>query len=69
MWHTCKVLSALCALACGFSTNINMLVGLRFLNGFFAAPLTLGPTIVNENFIPEKRGNCLKIAYIFPMVG
>lgn len=46
-----------------------MLLAFRFLNGFVAAPLTLGPTIVSDMFVPEQRGTALGIANLVPMTG
>lgn len=46
-----------------------MLLILRCLNGFVAAPLTLGPTIVSDMFSPEQKGRALGIAQILPMTG
>ena len=68
-WHICNILYVVCALVCGFSTNVSMLLAFRFLNGFVAAPLTLGPTIVSDIFPPEQRGTALGIANLMPMTG
>lgn len=68
-WHICNILYVVCSLVCGFSTNASMLLAFRFLNGFVAAPLTLGPTIVSDMFRPEQRGTALGIANLIPMTG
>ena len=69
VWHICNILYVGCALVSGFSTNISMLIAFRFLNGFVAAPLTLGPTIVSDMFPPESRGTALGITNLMPMTG
>lgn len=69
VWHVCNVIYVGCALVSGFSSNISMLLIFRLLNGFVAAPLTLGPTIVSDMFTPEQRGAALGIAQLIPMTG
>ncbi|KAF4633710.1 hypothetical protein G7Y89_g4407 [Cudoniella acicularis] len=69
VWHVCNIIYVGCSLISGFSSNISMLLIFRVLNGFVAAPLTLGPTIVSDMFSPEQRGGALGIAQLIPLTG
>ncbi|CAG8983416.1 hypothetical protein HYALB_00000584 [Hymenoscyphus albidus] len=69
VWHACNIIYIGCVLTTGFSSNISMMLVFRCLNGFVAAPLTLGPTIVSDMFLPEQRGGALGLAQLLPMTG
>ncbi|KUJ13413.1 MFS general substrate transporter [Mollisia scopiformis] len=69
VWHVCNVVYVGCTLVSGFSSSITMLLIFRLLNGFVAAPLTLGPAIVSDMFSPEQRGGALGLAQLLPMTG
>ena len=46
-----------------------MLVPFRFLNGFVITFLTLGPSIVGDLFVKEKRGAAMAVATVLPLLG
>ena len=62
VYHTCAALFIITNLACGFSTNIAMLLVFRFLTGIAGAgPLTLGPGTVSDCFRQETRGKAMAV--------
>lgn len=69
LWHICNTLFTLFSIACALSTDANMLIAFRFLNGLVVACLTLGPTIISDMFPSEERGTALGAVMMMPMVG
>ena len=57
-------------IACAVSTNLNMLVGFRFLAGLAgSAPLANGGGTIADLIIQEKRGAAMAIFGIGPLLG
>lgn len=64
------VLFTLASLMCGFSTNINMLIFFRFLQGMGGgALLATSQTILTEIYPPEERGKASALYGIGVIVG
>ena len=56
--------------ACGVSSNLNMLIGWRFLQGTFGScPLTIGGGTISDMIIQEKRGGVMAIWALGPLMG
>ncbi|KAL9103366.1 MAG: hypothetical protein Q9163_001578 [Psora crenata] len=56
--------------ACAVSTNLNMLIGFRFLQGLFGScPLTIGGGTIADIFVQEKRGGVMAIWALGPLMG
>ncbi len=70
VYHTCNVGFVIFTIACAVSTNLNMLIGFRFLEGIFgSAPLTLGGGSIADMIIQEKRGAMMAIWAMGPLLG
>lgn len=68
-YHTSNILFVAFSIACATSTNLNMLVAFRFLNGMACAPLTLNPSIVGDLFAQEQRGSAMAVSSMLPVLG
>lgn len=70
VYHVCNVLFVIFTIACAVSTNLNMLIGIRFLEGTFGScPLTIGGGTIADMIIQEKRGGVMAIWALGPLMG
>ena len=69
IYHIGNILFILCSVGAGLSTNVSMLLGFRFLNGFVLSCSTLGPSIVGDLFPKEERGTAMSLAISLPLIG
>lgn len=70
IYHLCNVCFLAFLVACAKSTNLNMLIGFRFLSGVFgSAPLTNGGGTIADIFVQEKRGLAMSLFAMGPIVG
>ena len=70
VYHTCNVGFVVFTIACAVSSNLNMLIGFRFLEGCFgSAPLTLGGGSIADMIIQEKRGAMMSLWAMGPLLG
>jgi hypothetical protein len=74
VYHTCNVGYLVFTVACALATNMNMLIGFRFLAGCFGvAPVTIGGGTVADMMKPEDRGLAMSLwacgALIGPVIG
>jgi multidrug resistance protein len=62
LYFTTMTLFILCNMACGFSTNIAMIIAFRLLTGCVGAgPLTIGPGSVGDLFEQTQRGRAMAV--------
>jgi multidrug resistance protein len=70
VYHTANVLFIIFTVACAVSSNLNMLIGFRFLEGMAgSAPITVGGGTIADLFIQEERGGALAIWSMGPLIG
>jgi hypothetical protein len=74
VYHTCNVGYLVFTVACALATNMNMLIGFRFLAGCFGvAPVTIGGGTVADMMKPEDRGLAMSLwamgALFGPVIG
>jgi len=70
VYHVCNVSFVAFNIGCALSTNLNMLVGFRFLAGVFgSAPLTNGGGTIADLVTQEKRGRAMSGFVMGPMIG
>jgi hypothetical protein len=70
IYHVCNVGFLALTIACAVSTNLNMLIAFRFLEGVFgSAPLTNGGGTIADLFVQEKRGRAMSTFAMGPIVG
>jgi hypothetical protein len=70
LYFSCNVLFVIFSVACALSTNLNMLIGFRFLMGCAGvAPLTIGAGTIADIMPVESRGRAMAIYSIGPLVG
>lgn len=74
VYHTCNLGYLVFTVACALATNMNMLIGFRFLAGCFGvAPVTIGGGTVADMMKPEDRGLAMSIwasgTLLGPVVG
>ncbi|KAK4546145.1 hypothetical protein LTR36_002282 [Oleoguttula mirabilis] len=70
VYHACNVGFICWTVACALATNMNMLIGFRFLAGCWGvAPLTNGGGTIADLMAPEKRGSAMAIWAIGPLLG
>ena len=70
VYHVCNVLFIVFSIACAVSTNLNMLIGWRFLQGTFGScPLTIGGGTISDMIRQEKRGGVMAIWALGPLMG
>jgi multidrug resistance protein len=66
----CNALFVVFTIACGLSTNINMLTGFRFLAGFAgSAPICVGGGTIADLIAQEHRGAAMAAFGLGPMLG
>ena len=51
------------------STNIDMLITFRFLNGGTVASVDLGPSVVGDLSVTEERATAMVIMNLAPLLG
>ena len=62
IYNVCNVVFLGFTIGCALSTNMNMLIGFRFLAGCFGvAPITIGGGTIADMMAPEKRGGAMAI--------
>jgi hypothetical protein len=74
VYHVCNVGYLVFTVACALATNMNMLIGFRFLAGCFGvAPVTIGGGTVADMMRPEDRGLAMSLwacgALLGPVIG
>ena len=70
VYHVCNILFIIFTVACGLSSNLNMLIGWRFLQGTFGScPLTIGGGTISDMIIQQKRGGVMAIWALGPLMG
>lgn len=70
IYHICNFGFLAFTIACALATNLNMLIGFRFLEGIFgSAPLTNGGGTIADLFVQEKRGRAMSTFAMGPIVG
>ncbi|KAI9752406.1 MAG: Meiotic Sister-Chromatid recombination aldehyde dehydrogenase [Chaenotheca gracillima] len=70
VYHVCNVFFIIFTVACALATNLNMLIGFRFLEGCFgAAPLTIGGGTIADLIVQEQRGGAMAIFAMGPLLG
>ena len=62
VYHVTNVLFVIFTVACALSTNMNMLIGFRFLAGCVGVtPVTIGGGTIADLFVPAQRGASMAI--------
>lgn len=70
VYHVSNVLFVVLTVACAVATNLNMLIGFRFLQGTFGStPLTIGGGTIADMIVQEKRGGVMAIWALGPLMG
>lgn len=70
VYHVCNVMFIVFTIACAVSSNLNMLIGWRFLQGTFGScALTIGGGTISDMIIQEKRGGVMAIWALGPLMG
>ena len=69
VFHVANIIFVVCAVGCALSIDIGMLIAFRLLNGVVVASVVLGPSIIGDMFVQEKRGSAMAITLFGPVVG
>lgn len=70
VYHVCNVMFVIFTVACAVASNLNMLIGFRFLEGTFGScPLTIGGGTIADMIPQEKRGGFMAIWALGPLLG
>ncbi|OCK77243.1 MFS general substrate transporter [Lepidopterella palustris CBS 459.81] len=70
LYNVCNVLFIVFTIACAVSSNFNMLIGFRFLQGAMgSSPLTIGGGTIADLMPTEMRGGAMAIWAMGPLVG
>ncbi|KUJ18818.1 bicyclomycin resistance protein [Mollisia scopiformis] len=70
VYHLCNLGFLSFTIACALATNLNMLIGFRFLAGVFgSAPLTNGGGTIADLVTQEKRGKAMSGFVMGPIIG
>ena len=70
VYHVSNILFVVFTVACAVATNLNMLIGFRFLQGTFGStPLTIGGGTIADMIVQEKRGGVMAIWALGPLMG
>ncbi|KAI4090225.1 MAG: hypothetical protein L6R37_007924 [Teloschistes peruensis] len=70
VYHVCNTMFVIFTVACAVSSNLNMLIAWRFLEGVFgSAPLTIGGGTIADIVVQEKRGGIMAIWAMGPLMG
>ena len=69
-YHVCNASFVIFTIACAVASNLNMLIGFRFLAGTFGScPLTLGGGTIGDMIVQEKRGGMMAVIAMGPLTG
>ena len=70
LYHSANLGFVIFTVACALSTNLNMLIGFRFVEGLFGScPLTIGGGTIADMIVQEKRGGVMAIWALGPLMG
>ena len=70
VYHATNVLFVIFTVACAVASNLNMLIGFRFLAGCAgSAVLTMGGGTVADMFRQEERGSAIALFSAGPLLG
>lgn len=70
IYHICNIMFVILTVACAVASNLNMLIGFRFLEGTFgSAPLTIGGGTIADMIKQEKRGGVMAVWAMGPLLG
>ena len=70
VYHASNILFVVFTVACAVASNLNMLIGFRFLQGTFGStPLTIGGGTIADMIVQEKRGGVMAIWALGPLMG
>ncbi len=70
VYHVCNILFVVFTIACALATNLNMLIGFRFIEGLFGScPLTIGGGTIADMIPQQKRGGVMAIWALGPLMG
>ncbi|KAG8525233.1 uncharacterized protein KY384_008877 [Bacidia gigantensis] len=70
LYHCSNLGFIVFTVACALSTNLNMLIGFRFISGLFGScPLTIGGGTIADLIPQEKRGGVMAIWVLGPLMG
>lgn len=70
LYHVCNGLFVVLTIACALATNLNMLIGFRFVEGLFGScPLTIGGGTIADMIPQQKRGGVMAIWALGPLMG
>ncbi|KAL9600908.1 MAG: hypothetical protein Q9219_002843 [cf. Caloplaca sp. 3 TL-2023] len=69
VFHVANFLFLVFTIAAAVSTNLNMLVAFRFLNGLTVASLVLGPVVIGDMFAQESRGQAMAVVMLPALLG
>lgn len=70
LYHASNLGFVVFTIACALSSNLNMLIGFRFVEGLFGScPLTIGGGTIADMIIQEKRGGVMAIWALGPLMG
>lgn len=70
VYHICNFLFVVFTIACALSSDLNMLIGFRFLEGLFGScPLTIGAGTIADMIPQQKRGGVMAIWALGPLMG
>lgn len=70
VYHVCNAGFICFTIGCALATDLNMLMGFRFLQGAWGvAPLTIGPGSIADMVTAEKRGAAMSLWACGPFLG
>ena len=70
LYHCSNLGFLVLTVACAVSSNLNMLIGFRFIEGLFGScPLTIGGGTIADMIVQEKRGGVMAIWALGPLMG
>lgn len=70
VYHVGNLLFIIFTIACAVSSNLNMLIGFRFLEGVAGStPVTIGGGTIADLFVQEERGRAMSIWSMGPLLG
>ncbi|KAH8816353.1 bicyclomycin resistance protein [Xylogone sp. PMI_703] len=70
VYHICNVLFLVFTIACALATNLNMLIGFRFMAGIWGScPLTNGGGTIADIVSQENRGKAMSFFVMGPIIG
>ena len=70
LYHSSNLGFLIFTIACALSSNLNMLIGFRFIEGLFGScPLTIGGGTIADMIVQEKRGGVMAVWALGPLMG